>query len=156
MINERPIKPPCNQSVGGNAMLRLVRWTAVWALVTAMLAQPAAAQSTAADANTDAVIESFELSDAKALVTACTVPAESTFYQTAKGFCLGYMSGAMQLYRAAAASPNVKNFVCPGHTVSRAEMRQVFLDWAASNPDRLNEPAIDSLVRSAVAKFPCS
>jgi hypothetical protein len=32
----------------------------------------------------------------------------------------------------------------------------VFLDWAASNPDRLNEPAIDSLVRSAVAKFPCS
>lgn len=114
----------------------------------AVVAGPAAAQD-------DAVIESFVLKDAQALVTACTVPEGNPLYQTAKGFCLGYMTGAMQLYSAAAASPNVKNFVCPGHVVSRAEMRDVFLAWAAANPQHMSEPAIDGLVRAAVAKFPC-
>jgi hypothetical protein len=128
-------------------MSRSFRWPLVGLLVVA----PTALAQTA----DDSVVESFELNDAKALVTACTVPAESPLYQTAKGFCLGYMTGAMQLYRAAAASPNVKNFVCPGHVVSRAEMRDVFLEWAAANPQRLSEPPIDALLRSAVAKFPC-
>jgi hypothetical protein len=128
-------------------MSRSFRWPLVGLLVVA----PTALAQTA----DDSVVESFELNDAKALVTACTVPAESPLYQTAKGFCLGYMTGAMQLYRAAAASPNVKNFVCPRHVVSRAEMRDVFLEWAAANPQRLSEPPIDALLRSAVAKFPC-
>jgi Rap1a immunity proteins len=128
-------------------MRQVLGWPTVWLLV---VATPVLAQSTA-----DTVVESFELNDANALVTACTVPADNPLYQTAKGFCLGYMTGAMQLYRAAAASPNVKNSVCPGHVVSRAEMRDVFLEWAAANPQRLSEPAIDALLRSAVAKFPC-
>jgi hypothetical protein len=133
-------------------MVRCLGWTAVCALIAAMpvLMNSARAQSTA-----DSVAESFKLNNAEALVTACTVPADRPLYQTAEGFCLGYMTGAMQLYRAAAASPNVKNFVCPGHVVSRAEMRDVFLEWAATNPQRLSEPAIDSLLRAAVAKFPC-
>jgi len=101
------------------------------------------------------VVESFELNNARALVTACTVPADNVLHDTAKGLCLGYMTGAMQLYRAAAASPKVENRVCPGHEVSRAEMRDVFLEWAAANPERLDEPAIDGLLRAAVAKFPC-
>ena len=127
-------------------MMRSLRWSVICLFAAAT---PAPAQ------DADSVAESFELSDTQALVTACTVPAESPLYQTAKGFCAGYMTGAMQLYSAAAASPNVKNFVCPGHVVSRAEMRQVFLDWAAANPQHLSEPAIDGLVRAAVAKFPC-
>lgn len=126
-------------------MRRLVRWMFVG---FAAAAGPAAAQD-------DQVIESFVLSDADALVTACTVPEGNPLYQTAKGFCLGYMTGAMQLYGAATASPNVENFVCPGRAVSRAEMRDVFLEWAAANPERLSEPAIDGLLRAAVAKFPC-
>lgn len=125
-------------------MGRLLRWSLVWVSV---MAAPAAAE--------DPVIESFELSDTDALVTACTVPTDHPLYQTAKGFCLGYMTGAMQLYSAAAASPKVKSFVCAGRVVSRAEMREVFLEWAAANPQLLSEPAIDGLVRAAIAKFPC-
>jgi hypothetical protein len=132
---------------------RLARSTAVLAGIAAMplLAVAASAQST-----TDAVAESFRLDDAAALVIACTVPAESPLHQTAKGFCLGYMTGAMQLYRAAAASPNVENHVCPGHEVSRVEMRDVFVAWAAANPEGLSEPAIDALLRAAVDRFPCA
>lgn len=126
-------------------MGRLLRWAVV---CVAVVAGPAAAQD-------DPVVESFVLRDAQALVTACTVTEGNPLYQTAKGFCLGYMTGAMQLYTAAAASPRVKNFVCPGRVVSRAEMRDVFLAWAAANPERMDEPAIDGLVRAAVAKFPC-
>jgi hypothetical protein len=133
-------------------MRRFQRWPIVWLLVGAT---PALMNAAAAQSTEDSVVESFELSNAEALVTACTVPTDNPLYQTAKGFCLGYMTGAMQLYRTAAASPNVKNFVCPGHVVSRAEMRDVFLEWAAANPHQLSAPAIDSLLRSAVAKFPC-
>ena len=128
-------------------MGRFLRWSMICAFAAAM---PALAQ------DADSVAESFELSNTQALVTACTVPADNPLYQTAKGFCAGFMTGAMQLYSAAAASPKVKNFVCPGHVVSRAEMRGVFLEWAAANPQHLSEPAIDGLVRAAVAKFPCA
>jgi hypothetical protein len=121
-----------------------------------LAATPVLTSSARAQTTADSVAESFKLNDAEALVTACTVPDDSPLYQTAKGFCLGYMTGAMQLYRAAAASPNVKDFVCPKHVVSRAEMREVFLEWAAANPQRMSEPAIDSLLRAAVAKFPCA
>jgi hypothetical protein len=113
-----------------------------------LVSMPLAAQD-------DPVVESFLLEDAEALVTACTVPEKDPLYQTAKGFCLGYLTGAMQFYDAAAASPEVKDFVCPGRIVSRAEMRTVFLDWAQANPERMAEPAIDGLVRAAVARFPC-
>jgi hypothetical protein len=99
-------------------MRRLLRCSVV---CVSIVAASAAAQD-------DPVVESFVLSDAAALVTACTVPEGHPLYQTAKGFCLGYMTGAMQLYSAAAASPDVKNFVCPGRVVSRAEMRDVFLE----------------------------
>jgi Rap1a immunity proteins len=135
------------QAKGRFRMRRSLRWPAVWLLLAGT---PALAQS-----SVESVTESFKLDNAQALVTACTVPAGATLYDAAEGFCLGYMTGAMQLYRAAAASPNVKNFVCPGRVVTRAEMRDVFLEWAAANPERLNEPAVDSLLRAAVAKFPC-
>jgi hypothetical protein len=132
-------------------MLLFLGRSMLWFLVAAAaLASPAAAQPT-----DDSVVESFELNNGQALVTTCTVPAASPLYQTAKGFCLGYMTGAMQLYRAATASPKIKSHVCPGHVVSRAEMRDVFLEWAAANPQRMSEPAIDSLLRAAVAKYPC-
>ncbi|MEO1089113.1 MAG: Rap1a/Tai family immunity protein [Pseudomonadota bacterium] len=111
---------------------------------------------TSASAEDEAVIDSFELSDAQALVTACTVPEGNPLAATANGFCLGYMTGAIQLYAAAAASPNVENQLCPGRVVSRSEMRRIFLDWAAAHPERLDEPAIDGLARAAVAAFPCT
>lgn len=127
-------------------MRQFMRWSWIWA---AFAAVPVAAAE-------DAVIESFDLDNAAELVTACTVPADDPLYQSAKGFCLGFMTGAMHFYSAAVASPKVERFVCPGRTVSRAEMRDVFLDWAAANPEMLSEPAIDGLVRAAVARFPCS
>ncbi len=126
-------------------MHRLLPWFAAGA---SLVAAPLAAQD-------DTVVESFELRSGEDLVTACSVPPENALYQTAKGFCLGYMTGAMQLYIAAAASPNVNNFVCPERVVPRAEMRQIFLDWAAAHPELMREPAVDTLLRAAVDAFPC-
>lgn len=109
----------------------------------------------AAAEDVDEVAASFRLDDATALVTACTVPASHPLHDTARGFCLGYMTGAMQLYRAATASPNIANAVCAEREVPRAEMREIFLDWAELHPDHLAEPAIDALFRAALAAFPC-
>lgn len=110
----------------------------------------------AAAQDADDVAASFRLDDGAALVTACTVPEGEPLHDTAKGFCLGYMTGAMQLYRAATASPNIPNAVCAEREISRAEMRAIFLAWAEDHPEHLDEPAIDALFRAAVAAFPCT
>jgi len=110
----------------------------------------------AAAQDLDEVAASFRLDDGAALVTVCTVPAGDPLHDSANGFCLGYMTGAMELYRAATASPNIPNAVCADREVSRAEMRAIFLDWAEDHPDHLAEPAIDGLFRAAVDAFPCS
>lgn len=113
------------------------------------------AATPAAGETTNPVIESFRLSDTGALATVCSVPEGSELYTRANAFCLGYMSGAMHFYAAAEKSPKVKPFVCPPGEVSRAHMREVFLAWAKQHPDRLSEPAIDGLIRAAVAQYPC-
>ncbi len=125
-----------------------IRRAAGW-VAFAVLGLPIAA---AAD---EAVVESFRLSDARALVTACSLPEEHALHARANAFCLGYMSGAMQFYGAAIKSPDVTPFVCAPKELSRGSLRDVFLAWARANPQRLDEPAIEGLVRAAVAKFPC-
>lgn len=115
----------------------------------------AAMVSPLAAAADERMVESFRLSDTRALVTACSLPADHELHARANAFCLGYMSGAMQFYDAAVRSPQVAPFVCAPDDLSRASLRNVFLEWAKANPGKLSEPAIDGLVRAAVAKFPC-
>ena len=103
----------------------------------------------------ETVVESFRLSDARALVTACSVPEDHALHPRANAFCLGYMTGAMQFYGAAIKSPDVDPFVCAPEDLSRASLRDAFLDWARANSQSLGEPAIEGLVRAAVAEFPC-
>ena len=49
-----------------------------------------------------AAARSFRRDDGAALVAACTVAADDPLHDVARGFCLRYLAGAMQLYRAAA------------------------------------------------------
>jgi len=125
------------------------RKTAVGAAAFATLALPFPALAD------ETLVESFRLSDARALVTACSVPQNHELHSRANAFCLGYMSGAMQFYGAAIKSPDVDPFVCAPEDLSRASLRDAFLDWARANSQSLGEPAIEGLVRAAVAEFPC-
>ena len=125
--------------------MKLAAHAAVFA--TLSLPAPALADET--------LVESFRLSDARALVTTCSVPEEHALHPRANAFCLGYITGAMQFYGAAIKSPDVNPFVCAPEGLSRVSLRDVFLDWARANPQRLDEPAIEGLVRAAVAEFPC-
>ncbi len=128
-------------------------------MMRALLAAVAVAMATggapAAGADEAQTVESFRLENAGDLVVACTAERDNPWYDTARGFCLGYMTGAMQFYGAASASPKVEPFVCPDGIVPRAEMRSVFLAWADAHPELLAEPAIDGLVRAAVGAYPC-
>jgi hypothetical protein len=130
-------------------------WIATAAVAAAVMFSAPVTAQTSPPTSVDVVVESFHLRDAGDLVTACSVNKESELYARANAFCLGYMSGAMQFYSAAVASPDVTPFICAGRDISRAEMRTIFLDWAKNHPDRLGEPPIDGLVRAAVAQFPC-
>ena len=131
------------------------RWGTMAAAALIGAAALAGPAGTVRAADGEDVVESFRLQDTQALVTACSVPADHAMHARANAFCLGYMSGAMHFYGAAVKSPKVEPFVCPPGEVSRAEVRKIFLNWAAAHPERLDEPPIEGLVRAAVAAFPC-
>ena len=129
-----------------------MQWHVKMAMGAAVFATLGLPVSALAD---ETVVESFRLSDARALLTACSVPEDHALHPRANAFCLGYMTGAMQFYGAAIKSPDVDPFVCAPEDLSRASLRDAFLDWARANSQSLGEPAIEGLVRAAVAEFPC-
>jgi hypothetical protein len=99
--------------------------------------------------------QAFFMKTGQDLVDLCSLAREHPLHDKAVAFCYGYASGAMSFYGAISKSPKVPRIICSDKIISRAEMVQVFLDWAKLNPALLTEPPIDSLVRSAVAKWPC-
>ncbi len=123
------------------------------ALLSAVAVGPAHSAEPAPD-NT-ATKEAFYLKTGQDLVTLCSVDKDHPLYDKATAFCYGYVTGAMNFYGAIAKSPKVPKIICSEKQIPRAEMVQVFLKWAESNPQHLGEPPIDGLVRAAMDQWPC-
>lgn len=99
--------------------------------------------------------QAFYLKTGQDLVDLCSLDKEHPLHEKGIAFCYGYVTGAMNFYGAIAEAPKVPKIICSESVIPRSLMVQVFLDWAKDNAEYLSEPPIDSLVRSAVAKWPC-
>lgn len=99
--------------------------------------------------------DEFKLDKAQELLDICTVSTSHPDYLEAYGFCVGYFTGAMHYHRALAKGPDHKVIVCPEHTVTRAEAIAVYVAWAKDNPQFMNEEPMETVMRAAVAKWPC-
>jgi Rap1a immunity proteins len=98
----------------------------------------------------------FRVRSTADLVEICSVPPGDSMYAAAIGFCHGYGVGAFHYYQASVAGPEGKPFVClPDPPPSRTEALQMFLTWARENPQYMGEPAVETLFRWLVAKWPC-
>jgi len=104
-----------------------------------------------------AEMDDFNVSTTRDLVSLCSTPSGDDMYAAAMGFCLGFVDAAHDYHAALTSGDLVKPIACPGHTTSRQEVIDMFLQWARANDSLLdNESPIHGLMRAASAKWPCS
>lgn len=70
-------------------------------------------------------------------------------------FCLGYMAAAIAYHDEVSKSPEMDRIACSEGDATREDVLEVFLSWAAKNPQYANAPPIEGLLRSAKEKWPC-
>lgn len=100
--------------------------------------------------------ERFELNSAADLVELCAVADDSPMVEAARGFCYGFLSGVGNYHRA--INPPGKGnplFCLPEQRLSRVDTSRRFVEWSRANPQYLHEAPVDTLVRFAVATWPC-
>ena len=98
-----------------------MRATLVAASAACSLAWPAQAVETS----------NFNLATTQDLIALCTGTPDDPLYAEALQFCYGYMAGVAQLHRVLVRADAIKPVACPHHEVTREELVQVFLGWAA-------------------------
>ncbi len=110
----------------------------------------------AARAQTTAPLpETIAIETTKDLAETCQVTEGAPGAGEALNFCYGYIIGAGQTYLELVAAKAIKPIACANPTPNIETIRENFLAWAAANPQRAGEKALDGLWRSAAAKWPC-
>lgn len=100
--------------------------------------------------------EPFRIRDTSSLVALCGAATSDPLYDDAINFCHGYVSGAWQYHEAQANGPEGRRIVCPPEPPpTRTEAVAMFLDWSKAHPQHMGEPAVETLFRFLVEKWPC-
>jgi hypothetical protein len=99
--------------------------------------------------------DDFVLATTQDLVDVCGAPTSSPIYEEARIFCLGYIAAAMDYHDEIAKAPEMGPIACSKTPSTRQDTIDVFLAWAAKNPQYKNASPIESLLRAAAEKWPC-
>lgn len=119
-------------------------------------ATPDAPVGTVAESSDEGfAVGNFELNNAGDLAVICGLSAEHPDYITARTFCIGYVTGAMNYYRAIANGPGMGAFLCSDRPIPRSTLITAFVEWSDAHPQMAAAPAIENLMRAAAAKWPC-
>lgn len=100
-------------------------------------------------------LDDYELDTAKDLYDVCTVPPSHPDHAVARAFCVGYFEGGIHLHDALAAADDFPEIACAPDTTTRAEVVEVFVEYARANPQYNGERAMDTVFRAVVNKWPC-
>ncbi len=100
-------------------------------------------------------VDDFQLNSAKELLEICTLESAHPDFQTAIGFCYGFISGGGHFHDALSNGPEFDRMVCTPKGVTHDQVVKVFTTYTEDNPKFLEEPAMDVLFRAAVAEWPC-
>lgn len=124
---------------------------ALW-LAIAAAAIIAAAGTTATAATSD----NFQVRNSQDLVDLCGVQRNDPVAAQAIHFCEGYLVGVYHYHQALTAGRGQAPVFCPGAQLpTRDEAVALFVTWGRAHPERMQEPAVDSLFRWAVETWPC-
>ncbi len=100
-------------------------------------------------------VDDFQLNSAKELVEICTLESAHPDFQTAIGFCYGFITGGGHFHDALSNGPQFSRMVCTPKGITHDQVVKVFTTYTQDNPQFLEEPAMDVLFRAAVAEWPC-
>ena len=100
-------------------------------------------------------VDDFVLDSTQDLVDVCGAPASDPMHDEATIFCIGYLAAATDYHDAMARAPDLGPIVCAKADVTRIDVIDVFLEWAAKNPQHRDAPPIESLLQAAAEKWPC-
>jgi hypothetical protein len=100
--------------------------------------------------------EDFKARTTQAIVDLCTVSPDDPAYSAALHFCHGYLLGAFHYHMAESAGDESKRMVCfPNPGPSRNEAVKMFLNWAQSHQEYMNEFPVETEFRFLVETWPC-
>ena len=119
-----------------------------------LLALAFAVSAFSANAGTFAV-DDFVLDSTQDLVDVCSAPASDPLHDEARLFCLGFISAAIAYHDEMAKAPDLGPVACAKADVTRDDIIDMFLAWSVKNPQYMNAPPIESLLRAAAEKWPC-
>lgn len=101
--------------------------------------------------------ESFNLQSAADLLQLCAVSDDDPMVEAARGFCYGFLSGVGSYHRAINPPGSAHPLFClPKEKISRVKAAGLFVSWGRAHPQYLGEAPVDSLIRFAMATWPCA
>jgi Rap1a immunity proteins len=100
--------------------------------------------------------EDFEVKTTRNLLNLCTVSADDPRAKEAIQMCQGYLVGAYDYYVAENSGKDSMRLVCmPNPVPTRNEAVAMFVEWAKTNQQYMNERPVDTEFRFLSAKWPC-
>lgn len=100
--------------------------------------------------------EDFLMRNTRDLVDLCSTQPDDPLYVAAIHFCNGFAVGAFHFHEAWFSGPDVQPLVClPSPRPSRQQAIADFVAWSKNHPEHDNQPAVETLFRFLMDKWPC-
>lgn len=100
-------------------------------------------------------LDDYQLRTSGDLLDICALPSSDVHYLEARGFCLGYFAGGIDLHDTLAMAGTLPVIACPDAGVTRAEVVDVFVAYAQAHPEHLGERPMDTVFRAVNDRWPC-
>ncbi len=100
-------------------------------------------------------LEDYQLRTTADLLDICALDSSDAHYVEARGFCLGYFAGGIDLHDALAVSPEFPRIACAPEGTTRDDVVAVFVAYAQAHPEHLNERPMDTVFRAVNSQWSC-
>jgi hypothetical protein len=100
-------------------------------------------------------LDDYQLRTSGDLLDICALDSSNSSYWEARGFCLGYFAGGIDLHDALAVSNDFPRLACPSGRVTRDDVVEAFVTYAQAHPEHQGERPMDTVFRAVVDRWPC-
>jgi len=100
-------------------------------------------------------LEDYQLRTSGDLLDICALETSHVNYWEARGFCIGYFAGGIDLHDALAAAEDFPQIACPAEGVTRNDVVDAFVTYAQAHPEHLDERPMDTVFRAVTDRWPC-
>ncbi len=100
-------------------------------------------------------LNDYQVRTAQDLLNICTVDSYHTDYNEARSFCYGYLEGGRAYHDGLVVLEDYVPIVCPPPNATRQDAAGVFVAFATANPQHMEKPTMQMVVRALAEKWPC-